>query len=193
MMAGCRLCISRGLSKCMCHEKFTQLSGFEIDRTLISDLTHVADCIRDLATQLGARPYRVSMIWTRWSGGERGIGAEDTVRVEELLPTPKCAPLTGVKLELTQIGLIEAGTIRVTQISARYTEDFLMGKDGIGEEIPNDCNFYWEIFFMRSDSPGPRRRFIPVNVVNYDPLSFDWQVDLIRASEDRTRAMESRG
>lgn len=192
-MSGCRLCCSKGLSKCLCHEKFTKLSGFEIDCTLVSSLTPVADCIRDLATQLGARPYRVSLIWTRWSGGERGIGAEDTVRVEEILPTPKCAPLSSLKLELTEIGLLEAGTIRVTQISARYTEDFLMGKSGIGEEIPRDQNFYYEVEFLRSDGPGPRRRFIPVNVNSYNPLSFDWTIDLIRAAEDRTRNMESRG
>lgn len=189
-MARCRLCASRGLSKCHC-SPFTVLKGYEIDRTLISDLTPVADCIRDIATQLGARPYRVSLVWTQWAGGERGVGAEDTVREEQILPTPKCAPLTSVKLELTEVGLLEAGTIRVTQISSRFTEDFLMGKTELGEEIPDDHNFYWEITFLRSDGPGPRRRFIPVNVVNYDPLSFDYQVDLIRAAGDRDRLKES--
>lgn len=185
-------CSSCGFNPCRCGCGFTTLEGPAIGRTLIASLTGCVDQIRDLNTCLGARPYQVSLIWTRWSGGERGAGIEEIIRREPILPTPKLDDMAKVRRELQMIGMEELGFIRISEISPRYTEDFLMGLSDDGRPIPEDQNFFWEVHFPRADGPGPRRRFFPKAVPSYMATKFQWHIDLLKASEDRTRDGELR-
>lgn len=172
------------------------LEGQEIEQTLVSSLGPCVDSIRDLYTCLGARVYQVALVWTQWSGGARGQGAEDIIAYHRILPTPLVRDLTGIRRELEMIGLDEVGTLRVTQISPRFDEDVLVGQSLVvesGAAIPKDMNFYWEIFFPRADSDGVRRRFVPKSVPSKRPTRFEWVIDLLKASEDRTREGELRG
>ena len=193
MMSGCQTC---EFDPCeCCGDDFTVLEGDALDTTLISSLTGCVDSIRDLYTCMGARPYQVNLIWTRWSGGSRGVGAEDIVAVHRVLPTPKVDELTRIRRDLTRVGLAEAGTLRVSEISPRFTEDTLVGNDLVvepGGEFPKDVQFYWEIFFPRSNVSGLRRRFTPRSAPSLNPTAFQWKIDLLRASEDRTRAGDLR-
>ena len=186
-MSNC--CTTCGFDECKCGcDGFTVLRGPEIEHTLIASLTPCVDQIRDIATCLGARPYRVSLVWTRWTGGERGAGQEEIVREEMILPTPVVKDLSGLRNRLTPIGLDEVGDLQVSQISPRYTEDLLMGRvSDDGHPISEDESFFYEVFAPGHDHTGIRRRFFPVSAPTYEPTKFEWKVNLRRASEDRSR------
>jgi len=163
--------------------------GQQFAGTVVQRLIPYADIVRDIATRLGARPYLVYLVWTQWSGGERGIGVEEVVRIEPLLPTPLIGVLNTVNETITPIGALEAGNLKVTEISPRYSEDYLNGRDEDGSPLPVDQNFYWEVFFPRTDGkPGERRRFVMKSVASYQGTDFEWTVELTRAIQDRTRS-----
>lgn len=146
-------------------------------------------------TVLGARQYKVSLVWTRWSGGERGVGQEAVVQTFEILPTPLVADLNRLSLDLTAIGLNEVGSVRVSELSPRFNEDLLVGRDVVvraGDAIPDDMNFYWEIYYPNASAPGPRRRFFPKSAPNKNPTKFEWTIDLVKSDEDRTRDEQPR-
>lgn len=153
---------------------------------LIPSLTGVVDSIRDLYTCLGARPYSVALVWARWSGGQRNIGNEEVVAVRKLLPTPLISTLNALALDPQQIGVMELGEIRVSQLSPRFSEDLLNGQDVVvpaGEPLPEDVNFYWQVTFVPS---GVTRRFTG-STPNFDPLKFEWTMPLTRQYDDAPR------
>lgn len=155
--------------------------------SLVSSLTPVVDRLRDLKTRLGARQYEVRLVWTRWTGGRRGSGDEYIFREEQLLPTPRVADLTSVNKELTEVGLAEAGSLRVDEISPRYSERRLLGFTG-EEKLPDDVSFYWEVRTVHRPDGDVRRRFFPMAAPSYSPTRFQWTVSLIRAHADRAPA-----
>lgn len=173
---------------CTCDEGFTVLDSCSIGDTLIAQLTPIVDPLRDLFTQFGARPYTVTMIKTRWTGATRGEGTEEVICEERLLPTPLISDLTALRQELLSIGSEEVGEIDISEISPRYTEDQLLGQEPDGTPRAANEDFYYEVEFLRSDGPGPRRRFLPNSSPNYMPTDFQWVIRVIRAHADRTRA-----
>lgn len=170
---------------------FTQVEDVIGIGTVIDSLTPLVDCLRDLQTQLGARQYEVSLVWTQWTGGERGTGAESVVKVLPLLPTPMVSNLDdGLRRELQMIGMEEVGNIRIRELSPRFNEDLLLGQAVVvplGARIPADMSFYWEVFFPRVGSAGVRRRFQPKSAPNKTPTNFEWSIELVKVSEDRGR------
>lgn len=183
----CQECL---INPCCCDrqtKQFTQLKGSQISEALIPDLGDVVDDIRDLYTELGARPYEVTLVWTQWSGGARDVGVEQVVRQCPLLPTPKVSDVSTLNKEVFSIGNEETGSIRVSEISPRFTEDQLVGNSNDGDALPTDMNFYYEVFFPRARGPGVRRRFTVDGTPNYNPTKFQWWVNLRRAYEDRSR------
>lgn len=187
-------CSSCGFSPCQCcGGSFTVLQGAAIDRTLVRSLTPCVDAIRDIYTCLGARAYQVALIVTRWSGGERGEGVEELISHKLLLPTPQIEDLSGLDTQIVAIGQEEDGTVTVSQISPRFSEDELMGRELDGTPIPSDHSFYWEIHFPTASGDGVRRRFTPAAAPTYNPTAFEWRVTLARQSEDRLRNGDPRG
>jgi hypothetical protein len=117
------------------------------------------------------------------------------VAFERLLPTPQIADLVTIYKDVESIGTIEAGDVVISEISPRYTEDYLTGRDVVvppGTPIPEDVNFYWEVLYPEADGTGIRRRFTPKTAPNSDPTGFQWTVKLTRQMEDRTRSGEIR-
>ena len=190
-------CTSCDFDPCQCcGDDFTVLEGRALERTLIASLGPCVDSIRNLYTCLGARPYQINLVWTRWSGGERGCGAEDIVGVHRLLPTPKVGDMNRMRKELSPIGIDEVGELYVSELSPRLSEDTLMGRDLVvtrGCPIPTDVNFYWEVFFPTASGSGPRRRYVPKSAASLNATRFQWTINLLKASEDRTHMGEVRG
>jgi hypothetical protein len=186
-------CGSCGFSTCRCGGSFTTIPDAKVDKTLFASLACVADQLRDIETQLGARDEQVRLVWVRWSGGERGYGVEEVIREELLTPPPTVSDYSEQRLDLQAIGTEELGKLKVTDISARYEEDFLMGRGESGEDIPKDQSFYWELRSAQANGLGRRRRYVPSSPPNYNPYAFGWSIKLLRASEDRTRDGEVRG
>ena len=165
---------------------FTTLTALAQQQTLTAKLGCLADSVRDLNTVFGQRPYTVSLVHTRWTGGVRNEGAEEVLDVVPLLPTPKVTGLDAMLYRQETVGRIEEGDVRVTQISPSMTEDQLNGLGPNGEPIPDDQCFYYEVGFLQADGTTIRRRYtnaVPV----YQPEKLGWVVTLHRLLADRQR------
>lgn len=157
------------------------------DASLLRGLVCTVDGIRQIATDLGARPYRVFMIHTRWEEARRGMNQEFIVEETELLPTPLVESLDALDDVLEAVGTIETGSLQVTQVSASHTADVLMGRDRDGAVVAESDQFFWEVAYLnQSPDGGDRRRFTPKNPV-YDATGVQWTITLERAVGDRAR------
>ena len=173
-------CVRRG---------FTKTDPARFGSSLAQRLIPTVDGIRDLATSLGMRPYRVSIVRTRWSGGKRGSGVEQVVCETLIEPTPKVTDMSGVAEMLSPVGIDELGSIVVTQISGRYTEEFLRGIGDDGKQPASDEQVYYEVvFFKPGDGDGERRRFTIKSAPSYRPGGVQWSVNLERTREARDRS-----
>lgn len=144
------------------------LADHEVRGTLANELVPIADCLRQLMTDFGLRPYRVLLVWVAWSADEnrdgwvrgselsvddraRGAGAPTLVFEHEILPTPVVGPFTSTRKDVLSTGNTEDGTITVKQISASYSEDALMGllprfrDPQYPESLQKGISFFWEI------------------------------------------------
>lgn len=167
----------------------------------------VADRIRQIGDRLGAYPYRVFLVWTRFSGSERGEGNEVEIGRIELAPAPEVQSLDGVTFSLFAAGALPIGSVRLRGVSLQYTYDQLTGtlpptqkqdpfapasatalvsvhRDHIQE--PND--FYYEIVEDGRNDPDPKRmKFRLLSPPVIDPTSQQWILGLERTSEDPDR------
>lgn len=144
------------------------------------------DELRQIAADLGARPYRVFLVRTSWSGGKRGRGVEVVIQETEVLPTPKVETLSSINLQMLDPGLDEQGNLSVTEISPRYTENQLLGRNEDGTEIAENETFSWEISLSRGDRDSKkRRRFMIRGVPSYEATNLQWKVQLVRSGSDR--------
>lgn len=171
-------------------------------RTLVARLGPVADNIRQIATNMGARPYRVFLIWTITGGAERGEGTEQLVHEEELLPTPEVQDLTSIALQPYSAGKLPVGAVKVSQISTSYGEDVLAGRLLPDGRKPNERrgDFFYEVREVAAVAApcGPseeglvrepeRKRFRLLSGPYRPPTRVMYEVVLERSSEDRTRA-----
>lgn len=162
------------------------VEDFEYGDTLLGGfLDGCIDDIRQIATDVGARPYRVFWVRTRWSGRERGSGVESVISVEELTPTPK-VQMDGLQRQMLDIGIDEQGAISISEISPRYNEMQLTGQLPSGEAIPANETFYWEVSLSRGDIDAKkRRRYMIQGAPTYDATRLQWTVRLVRAGSDR--------
>ena len=144
------------------------------------------DAVRDLYTEFGARQYEVRLVWTRWTGGQRGAGEEYVYRERLLQPTPRVRDLSAVKKTNMSLGLEEEGKIVVDELSPQLSEGDLLGLVG-GQKVPADTNFYWEVRTPpREGGRDIRRRFFPASAPVLKETKFQWSITLVRAHGDRT-------
>lgn len=173
--------------------KFTTLSPAQFAQSLARRLIPVADSLRDLRVRFGLRPYRVRVMRTRWTGGQRGIGEEVVSAEMEILPTPLVQDLSALAEVVEPVGLLEVGSVSISEVSGRYTEEQLRGLDIDGTPPAADEQVWYEIEFPRSDGQkGERRRFFLGSTPNYAAARFEWTFRLDRSHEGRSRAGELR-
>ena len=171
-----------------CHKGFTSVTGDTLRASLAPKLIPMVDRLRDLYSRFGLRNIRVRIVRTRWSGGVRGEGDEYVVSDLEILPTPKVSDLSALLEIIHPVGQDEVGSIQVSEISARYTEDQLVGLDSDGTEPTEDQQVYYETETVRLDGkPGERRRFILAGVPSLSTSGLQWTVPLQRAHDGRDR------
>lgn len=144
------------------------------------------DELRQIAVDFGARPYRVFWVRTQWTGGKRGRGVERVIAETEILPTPKVESAASVNLQLLDVGMDEQGALNISEISPRYTENQLLGRNEDGSEIPDNETLFWEVRLSRGDAGDDKnRRYMIKGVPDYRPTELQWKVSLIRAGSDR--------
>lgn len=179
-------------------------------QTLAHRLTPIADRLRQLNTRFGLRAQRVFLVWTEWTGAERGEGEEKLLVELELLPTPRHTDFGAVGRRPYSAGIFSEGSVRIDQISAgAYTSDILMGltiplktttapradrgadvnsPDGIEKRSNKRIDFWWEIQEDgRGDSPAARQRYRVYGSPNRDEGKLYFSVNLERADEARNR------
>lgn len=145
------------------------------------------DSIRQIATKLGVRPYRVSLVWGVFAGDERGEGAEVEVKRIEILPTPRILPFR-LEHSMFPIGWVPSGILRVKLISATLTEDMLLGKWVPNHHeiaIPQPYSFHYEIVEDGRGDATPRPRKYRLSGAPYRAASsVMWEIVLERIGTD---------
>lgn len=136
------------------------LTPQQAKRTLANRLGPRVDRLRQIATNLGVRPYRVYLTWVSWSGGARGEGEESIFKRIEILPTPRVTNVETQSLTPFSAGVLPIGQIRVDLISVAFTEDRLSGRNSGENEIPDNLDFFYELQEDgRGDDPAYRHKF----------------------------------
>ena len=165
--------------------------------TVLARIAPAIDQARQVATEIGARPYQVFLVWTTWGGKERGDGEQKEVARLQLLPNPKIETVEFQRNPYSA-GVLPVGSVRVMGISATYSQPVLQG-----DRLPNGQefdkqnrknDFFYEVIQDdRSPSENPERarmRLLSGPVLKASSVS--WEMALERSSEDRTNR-EARG
>lgn len=168
----------------------------ESKHTLAYELTEVVDSVRTLYADFGLRPYRVFLVHGKWPGARRGYGgALQVVSRREIVPVPRVRDVGAVTRQIQALGNTEIGDIVIDQISARYTEDDLMGRtpDMVDPTSPRtllpNVQFWWEVEECRDQRPNTvvRRYSGPVRVPELNRGATSWRVTLTKQDQDRSR------
>lgn len=188
------------------------LSPTEARRSLAHRFSPTIDRLRQFSTRFGLRSRRVFLVWTRWSGEERGEGVENEYARVEILPTPRVADLTAIAFDPRSGGVLPVGSLRVDRISAQFTEDILEGRKipvvspggGIhcaptspstttehsGEDLAIDepfAFFYEVIEDGRGDNPPEREKFRIAASPYRNEGYVEWGVILEQINENNDR------
>lgn len=164
----------------------------EVGSNFSSLLVPIVDRLRQLNTSFGLRPYRVFLVYLNWTGGRRGDGVPQMLSRTEVLPTPR-VDLGGTIQALMSSGMTESGGIKVTEISAKFAEDDLMGHttDWADNTVPTTgrqtIEFFWEIVEDRQASPPKPRRYYPEGPPIFEQRSLGWSINLLRQDQDNRR------
>lgn len=153
--------------------------------SLVESLGAVADDLRQIASDLGARPYRLFSVIQRWSGGAVGRGYASIVSRREILPRPK-VNVNPAQTEYTAGGRQTRGHVRVTELSPRLTADDIFGIFGT-QPLAGGRESYLELTIDSRDGRSQRWRLTPADVPQRDAENFQWTVDLYYASNSPTR------
>lgn len=166
-------------------DPYKPLTADELSRTLTQRLVPVVDRLRAVGVRLGTRTYEVRIIRTAWTGEYRGEGVEYVVADYPLTPTPLVDGLDGIQQSTQDVGQIEQGTVRVSEISGRYSADFLRGW-GVDSQPPaQNEQVYYEVRYPTPDGDGVRRRFVLRAGPAYFADRAEWQMSLEKQIEDR--------
>lgn len=157
--------------------------------SLVEELGEVADDLRQIATELGARPYRVFSIVVGWSGGEIGRGDQTVLEETELLPTPY-VDLSVIRYRVTSGGKTDDGVVKMFEISPRYTEDEV--KALFSRELGDTEQQFVEIRLDARFGEDPmRHRLVLSGMPYHDATGFQWVVNLMIQQEERRRTGET--
>jgi hypothetical protein len=166
----------------------------EVRSSLMSRLVPGIDKIRQIATTLGLRPYRVFMVHMLWSGDRIGEGHPQEISRHEILPTPRIRDMSATSEVLSSFGRIEEGSIVVDRISAKYSEDDLMGvtPDLIDPTLQRtgkrNGEYFWEVQENRPGCPNPiPRRYVPSGTPTLMRGGLHWRVPLAKQMVNRSR------
>lgn len=167
--------------------RFTEVSTRQAKRTLARRFVPLADNLRDLLTRFGLRSYRVLAVKIAWSGSRRGYGTPTVISEEPVLPTPKLTPVSALDQIIQPVGGQEVGSIEMSQVSGRFTEEQILGLEEDGTPLPPNVEFFYEVEFFPHEGPSLKRRFVPKAPPAYQPGRLQWTVRLERSFDNRER------
>lgn len=150
----------------------------------------LADRLRQLNTRFGLRSKRCFLVWTKFTGEERGEGDEKILARVEILPTPKVGDLTSLTLNPFTAGTFPVGSVRIQEISLSFTYDELMGTKVPGQDKPiaDPIDFFWELVEDgRGDAKPERARYRVLGTPVRNESEVMWEVILERTAEQFSR------
>lgn len=175
------------------------LSPIQARQSFAQRFVPLVDRLRCINTRFGLRSKRLFMVWTIFSGENRGEGYERELKRVEILPVPKLSETTSISRNPYSAGVFPVGSIRVDEISSSFTKDVLKGL-----RIPPDLHttfpdlpkpnidfFYETTEDGRGDNPDVRERFRLLAGPYRREDRFDFVIVLERSSEDRNRLGQS--
>ena len=145
--------------------------------TLVESLSPMVDGIRALHRTFGEYQYTLHRVKVRWNGIRRGEGEPTVIEDVEVLPTPKIMGVSELEKVMHSIGRSEQGILRIAEMSLRYTEDWIRGKD---------CGDKENVFFEVRQDSGVRRRFVVVGGEELKGSDIGWTFKLFEQSGQRT-------
>lgn len=165
------------------------------ERSFVNELQETVDELRQIATDLGVRPYRVFSVLIEWDGGAVGRGVARCVKEVEILPTPKVNETSGVQGEIRSAGLVERGSVTLSQVSGSYTEDQVrsmfmlapLGPTAPGDGLKPGQETFIEVRVDARDGVTERRRFVVRGMPYRKAEAFEWRVSLMRQDMERAR------
>ena len=157
-------------------------------RSLADSLGPTCDRIRQIATDLGVRPYQVFLVHWRWPG-KRGLGRPvETSRIE-ILPTPRVQDMLNTTFAASAFGQTEGGGLFIDRISQRFSEADLLGTtpdmaDPVRPQTSaGNVEFFWEVRERRNTCPPTKpRRYVPSGVPMLNRTGLHWRVNLTKQS-----------
>lgn len=125
------------------------------------------DRAREAASRIGARPYRLFLVWARWAGQERevGDGRADPCPVRyEVLPRPVVTGYAGLTRNPLAIGTVPTGTVRVTEVPLWLPYEALRGRhhperEGMVQGPEAGVEFWYEVEVDGRDHTARAQRF----------------------------------
>jgi hypothetical protein len=131
------------------------------------------------------------MVWTHWTGDERGGGEEQEYCRREILPTPRVINLDSISRQPYSAGSLPVGSIKLERVSTSLTADNLQGLSIFEPEddtVPERYSFYYEVVEDgRGDDPPARMKFRLFGLPAREAGKVQWVVMLERISEDNAR------
>lgn len=152
--------------------------------TLVQSLEDDIDDIRQVATDLGARPHTYHSVTITWSGGEIGRGEPTVTRDVAIVPTPRTQAVGWLDRTTEAGGTTERGDIVLTGISPRFTEDEIDELFGT-VELEAGVETFVEQRIDQRDGTTRRRRFMLAKTPERRPTNLDWRVTLRKADGNR--------
>lgn len=161
------------------------LSPGEARTSLAARLQRVVDRARQVDVKLGNRPYNVYLVWTKWTGEERGEGDQEVVCRCAIVPSPVVKDLTNVALSPFGAGILPVGSLRVTEVSTCYSMEQLAGRviPGKEDQVPHPYDFFYEVVEDGRHEAEPKRgRFRLLSTPHLDAANQQWVLVLERVS-----------
>lgn len=159
------------------------------ERSLFEEMGEIADEMRQIQTDLGARPYRVFAVVLEWSGKEVGRGDPVAIVEKELLPTP-LVRMRGIRTELKGAGKTDRGYTEISELSPSYTEDELVRSFHVEHLTEAQAAFYEVRFDARGGRDPARRRFVLRGVPECDVENHQWIIRVSAQDGSRSRTGE---
>lgn len=166
--------------------------------TLANVLVRAADRIRGLNARFGIRPYRVFLIHMVWTDGAPGQGDARVASRIEILPVPRVKNLGAIDEVLRATGTVEEGDIEIDEVSARFTEEDLLGRTpdirdpSLQRTSLEEMDFFWEVAENRPSVPQTIiRRFAVRGLPELQRDKFQWVVRLVKQDYNRGRGGET--
>ena len=166
----------------------------EVRASLMGEMSPIVDDLRQIAVDLGLRPYRVFIVHVLWTGVKVGDGNPVEISRREILPTPRIRDMSATTEVLSAFGRVEEGGIVIDRISAKYSEDDLTGKtpDLIDPAMTRtgkrNGEYFWEVQENRPGFPKTiPRRYVHAAVPTLMRGGSHWRIPLNKQNVDRSR------